>query len=58
MSPFEIITASFYLFAAVFPLIVLISSRETIVAPGPALLAPFFPPKRVSSTYESAFLDL
>lgn len=58
MSPLEMITASFYLLLAVFPLIVLISSRETMVAPAPALLAPFFPPKRVSSTYESAFLDL
>lgn len=57
ISPWVIMTASFYLLFWVLVLIVLSSSNETTVAPAP-LVAPFLPPKRVSSTYESAFLDL
>jgi hypothetical protein len=50
MSPLVIITASFYLFAAVFPLIVLSSSNEITAELAASLLPAFFPPKRVSST--------
>lgn len=58
MSPFEIITASFYLFEEVLPLIVLSSSKEMTAEAAGTLEAVFFPPKRVSSTYESPFFDL
>jgi len=50
MSPLVIITASFYLFAAVLPLIVLSSSNEITAELAASLLPAFFPPKRVSST--------
>jgi len=56
------ITASFWLFFSVFDLMVLSSSRLTTAAFGPIPLLPALPvplpPKRVSSTYESAFCDL